>query len=129
MTLTPTIALPPAATGPASVVQSIADDRFVSAQQTNATAQTQIASAQQAMVTSMAKLANFDSVPYPDYQVWLSFAVARAQQTNATASSTPEVAAYADRALAAFRQRFPSTTVGGGAPLIPVTAPVTLTTP
>lgn len=43
-----------------------------------------------------------------DHIVWLQFAVARSQQSaGSAAGSLPEVVSYADKALAAFKQRFP----------------------
>lgn len=84
-----------------------AQSTIAAAQTTTSSAQVQMATAQTAAATAVTKLANLDGVPFPDYSVWLTVLSARCQLANATASSIPEAAAYADRALAEFKRRFP----------------------
>lgn len=93
-----------------------AQSTIAAAQTTTSSAQVQMATAQTAAATAVTKLANLDAVPFPDYSVWLTVLSARCQLANATASSIPEAAAYADRALAEFKRRFPRADAQAPAP-------------
>lgn len=106
-----------------TVVQSIADNRIVSAadkhataQTTTSVAQTQIAAASNQIAAGLSRMADNDNLPYSDFSVWLTLAASRSRHPNAVTASLPEVAAYADKALLAFKQRFPRPVLLDAAP-------------
>ena len=79
-----------------------------------ATAHQQIAASQQAMVqngqrcaVAMEKIAGIEEKPYPDHEVWLTFARIRAGLNDSIARSVPEVVKFADLMLVEYKKKYP----------------------
>lgn len=90
-----------------TVVQSIADNRIVATSERGATATERHAVAHETIATNLQKMVELDYTPYADHAVWMMAAAARSQHPDKVTASSPEVAVYADKILAAYKQRFP----------------------